>query len=106
MSVTITNQLSVPYRIVGGRKEVVKNVELDSSYQSEGEPITAKELGFSQSVESAICNIKKVHGTVNIASAYYSPSEAKLHVFDETPGEIASEANAGESVIQITARGI
>jgi hypothetical protein len=106
MSVTVENVLSLPYRKVGNRKETVKNVTFDSSYLEKGETLTKSQLGFSQFVESAVATIKSVKGTVNVASASYDIAKEVLHLFDETPAEVASEANVEGMVIQVIARGV
>jgi hypothetical protein len=43
---------------------------------------------------------------VNFVSAFYNPATEKLILRDETPGEVASEAEIKKPVIQITARGL
>ena len=106
MAVTVTNILSVPYRIVGNRKETVNDVEFDSSYLEKGETLTKAQLGFTSFVDSSIATIKAVKGTVNVASAHYEKAKEVLHLYDETPAEVASEANVEGMVIQVTARGI
>jgi hypothetical protein len=107
MSVTVANPLSPPYRRVGNRKETVTNVTMDSSYKSGGEEVTFAQLGFSSFVEpGSIATIKSLKGTVNVASAAYDETKKLLHLYDETPAEVASEANVEGMVIQIVARGI
>ena len=106
MAVTVETMLSPPYRIVGNRKETVTNVTMDSSYQSGGEKLTPAQLGFTAFVDSAQSLVKEVKGTVNVANAHYERSKELLHLFDETPAEVASEANVEGVVIQVTAQGI
>jgi len=106
MAVSVEAMLSPPYRIIGNRKETVTNVTMDSSYLSGGEKLTPAQLGFSSFVDSAQSLIKEVKGTVNVASAHYERSKELLHLFDETPAEVASEANVEGMVIQVTAIGI
>lgn len=104
MSVTVANALDLPYRIVGAQKETVNNVTFDESYTEKGEALTASQLGLNY-IESATCNIKSVAGEVNVAEAFYDPDNAKIHLYNETPAEVASEGNVKEVVVQVTARG-
>src|SRR5882672_7861941 len=106
MSVSVEAMLSPPYRIVGNRKETVTNVTMDSSYQEKGEKLTPAQLGFTSFVDSAQSLIKEVKGTVNVANAHYERAKELLHLFDETPAEVASEANVEGIVVQVTAQGI
>src|SRR5690242_18302712 len=80
MSVSVENALSVPYRIVGNKKETVTNVTCSEKYVEGGEVVTAKNLGFSQKVDpGAICTIKTLGTgqTVNLASASYNSTTEK-----------------------------
>jgi hypothetical protein len=109
MSVTVENALAVPYRIVGNKKETVTNVTCSEKYVEGGEVVTPKNLGLSQKVEpGAICTIKTLGSgsTVNLASVSYNPATEKLILRDETPAEVASEAEIKKPVIQITAQGV
>lgn len=103
MAVTATNALTIPYRIVGHRKETVYNIKFDSSYLSEGETLAASSVGLNYAEGGAVCNIKKPAKTVNVASAYYDGE--KIHLYDETPGEVASEADVEGLEVQLTVRG-
>jgi len=102
MSLTFTNVLPVPYRIVGNKKKTVYDVTFDSSYLSEGETCSPANLGLN-AVEYSKCAVQKVAGTVNVANA--SRYEEKLHLFDETPAEVASEANVEGVVVRVEAYG-
>lgn len=106
MAVSVEAALSPPYRVRGNRKETVTNVTFDSSYLEKGETLTKAQLGFTSFIDSTISTIKEVKGTVNVASAHYERSKEVLHLFDETPAEVASEANVEGMVIQITAVGV
>lgn len=104
MAVTASNALSIPYRIVGHRKETVYDVTFDSSYLEKGETLKPATVGLNYG-ESALCQIKEVKGTVNVASAFYNPEKALIHLYDETPAEVASEANVEGVIVQVTTRG-
>lgn len=107
MAVEVANALSVPYRIVGSQKEVVKNVTCSTKYVEGGEVLTPANLGLNY-VEpgSTVCNLKDDgEGTVNIANAFYDATTGKLVLRDETPGEVASEAEIKKPIIQVRARG-
>lgn len=103
MSLTFTNVLTVPYRIVGNQKETVYDVTMDSSYAEGGEPVTAANLGLND-IERSTWSVQKVSGSVNVASA--SRYEEKLHLFDETPGEVAGAANVEGVVVRAVSRGV
>lgn len=102
MALTFTNVLSVPYRIVGNQKETVYDVTFDSKYLEGGESATAANLGLNN-IERSTWTVQKVGGTVNVASV--SRYEEKLHLFDETPAEVASEADVSNIVVRGIARG-
>lgn len=109
MSVSVENALSVPYRIVGNKKETVTNVTCSEKYVEGGEVVTPKNLGFTQKVDpGAICTVKSLGSgsTVNLATVFYNQATEKLILRDETPAEVASEAEIKKPVIQITARGV
>lgn len=107
MAVAVENALSIPYRIVGNQKETVTNVTCSEKYVEKGEALTAAQLGLNY-VEpgSTSCSIKELgSGSVNFVSAFYDAAGAKLILRDETPGEVASEAEIKKPVIQVRARG-
>lgn len=89
---------------LGNKRISVYDVTMDSSYPTGGESITASDLGLRR-VDFAICTVKAVSGTVNVAQAHYIPSTGKLKVYDETPGEVANAADLSNVVIQVVAIG-
>lgn len=100
---TRVTRRGVPFITIGGQKETVTDVALDSSYPSGGEVITASDLGLNV-VESASSELKTTATTtVNIANAHYDEVNSKLQVFDETPAEVTGDL-AG-AVVRVTARG-
>lgn len=107
MAVSVANVLenNLPYHIVGNKKEVCRDVTFDSKYQEKGEPLTRAELGLN-SIEFATCTINAVAGSVNVASASYDPKEQLIHLYDETPKEVASEADVKDVVVRVVARGV
>lgn len=96
------NVLGVPYRIVGNQKETVYDATFDSSYLEGGEVCLPSDLGLNV-VERTTCTIQKVAGSVNVTAA--GRYEEKLHLFDETPGEVAGAANVAGVVVRVVARG-
>lgn len=104
MAVSAANVLSVPYRIIGNQKETVYDVTMDSSYTEKGEALTRATLGLNN-IERSTCTINAVKGTVNVVSASYDPTEQLLHLYDETPAEVASEANVEGMKIRVVSRG-
>jgi len=103
MALTFTNVLEIPYRIVGNQKETVYDVTMDNSYAEGGETVTPANLGLN-SIERSTWSIQKVSGSVNVAAA--SRYEEKLHLFDETPAEVAGAANVEGMVLRAVARGV
>jgi hypothetical protein len=105
MPISLENALSVPYRIFGAKKQTVYNVTCSEKYVEKGEVLTAAQLGLNV-VDTATPILKAIGaGTVNIANAFYEPSTSKLILYDETPAEIANEAEIKKPVFQITATG-
>lgn len=102
MALSASNVLSVPYRIVGNQKETCYDVTFDSKYLEGGESCPASLLGLNN-IERSTCTIQKVGGTVNVTAV--SRYEEKLHLFDETPAEVASEADVSNIVVRVVARG-
>lgn len=102
MSVSVANVLPVPYRIAGNKKKVVYDVTCDNKYLEGGETLAPATVGLSE-IEHAECTIQKVGGTVNVASASWEAS--KLHLYDETPAEVASEADVSNIVVRLVAEG-
>lgn len=105
MSVAVAN-VQTP-RPPGDLFYSVKEVTLDSSYASEGEPLTAKELGLRR-VVYAICEV--LHGTesstVRAVTAYYIPSTEKIHLIDSATGkEVEATKDLSKVVVQVIAFG-
>lgn len=105
MSVTVTNPDTLPYRVVGAQKETTRNVAFDESYLSGGEPLTPANLGLN-AVDSALCTIQTTSETsVNVTGASYDEATELIHLWNETPAEVASEANMKGLVVRVVARG-
>ena len=79
-------------------------ITFDSKYLTGGESLPASAFNL-QSVDHAIATIKTVAKTVNVASAYYDKATAKVLLFDETPAQVASEADVEGVVVEVTAFG-
>lgn len=80
------------------------DVTFDDSYPTGGEDVSPADLGLHR-VNFAIATIKSGAGAVNVASAHYDPTSAKLVVRDETLAEIDDEADLTDLVIQVAAFG-
>jgi len=80
----------------------VREVTFDSSYAEGGEPLSLTELGFGPEAQFvyADCATVAVGGTVNVVSAEYDGT--KLHLYDETPAEVASGSNVGSVKVVVT----
>lgn len=103
MAVTATNALPLPYRIEGNKKKTVYDVAFDEKYLEKGETLAPSTVGLNV-FETATCDVKKVGGSVNVASAYYDGE--KIHLWDETPGEVASEADVSGIEVRVTSWGV
>ena len=101
VSTTVDKTPQVP----GAQRFSVSSVTFDSKYVTGGEPLTAAELGLTR-VDWAIATVKKVGGTVNVAQAVYNVEKSTLQLFDETPAEVASEADVSNIVVQVVAFGV
>lgn len=105
MAVAVENALTTPYRVIGAQKKTVTNVTCSEKYVEKGEALTPAQLGLNV-VEDSSCRIKSLGtGTVNFANAFYDAKEKKLILRDETPAEVASEAEIKKPVIQVEAYG-
>lgn len=101
----IANALDVPYRISGNQRKVVYNCTFPTKYVTGGMSVTPAELGLSY-IEDANCAIVGIgEGTVNITTAIYDESTQKILLYDETPGQVASEAEVKACVVKLTAYG-
>lgn len=90
--------------VTGNKRVTVSNVTFDSSYLNGGETLTAANLGLS-AVTYANCTVKTVGGSVNVAQAAYDPSTSLIHLYDETPAEVAPNADVSGIVVQVEAAG-
>lgn len=87
----------------------VSDVTCDSSYQSEGEPLTAEQLGLA-SVDYAYCFIKNgdeaKEAELFVGSPTYDPEKAVLHLNNlKTGKEVASTKNMEKVVVRVVAYG-
>lgn len=102
MSATVTTVQTA--RPPGSQKYSVSTVAFDSSYVTGGEPVTAAQLGLRY-VEWAITTVSAVGGSVNVANAVYDTTNEKVILYDETPAQVASEANVEGVKVQVVAFG-
>jgi hypothetical protein len=96
---------NLPFVTEGNTKRTVTDIALDSSYLSGGEPVTAGDLGLNSVNWASSEPTLSATTTVNIAFAGYDPATSLLHVYDESPAEVASTAATGGAIIRIVARG-
>jgi hypothetical protein len=85
----------------------ITNVTLDSSYASEGEALTAKDLGLRR-ITFAICNVTagSESATLRPANAYYTPATEKLHLIDSATGkEMEATKDMSKVTVQVIAFG-
>lgn len=104
-SVSIVHQT-----VVGDLKVTIADVTCSEKYVSEGEAVTAAAFRLNRFVVGIPAGLKDDGlGTVNLADAYFnvatSGTTAKLILRDETPAEVASEAEIKKPVVRIVALG-
>ncbi|MGH2941060.1 MAG: hypothetical protein ACRDPE_23420 [Solirubrobacterales bacterium] len=107
MAVTATNALQVAYRIVGNQKKTVFNVAFDSSYESEGEPLTRAQLGLN-SIEYSDVTILAGSESEEfpVSSGTYDPVAQKIHLQNgKTSKEVASTKNVEKVVARVESYG-
>ena len=107
MGVTAVNALTIPYRIVGHRKETVYDVTLDESYAEGGESLTAANLGLNYVEPGVVCQITNGPEAEKwVGEANYTATTEKLHLQDVKTGkELAKETDTSKVVVRVTARG-
>lgn len=99
VSATINDQT-----VWGDKRVTFTSVTFDNSYPTGGEPITAAQLGLSR-VDFALCNIKAVGGTVNVANAYFDQANMKIKIYDETPAEAGNTSDYSTLTVVVMAVG-
>jgi hypothetical protein len=91
--------------VQGNRRKTVTTVAFDSAIPTGGESVTATDLGLSK-VESANTYFSTIATTtVNATNAIYNLSTNKVQVFDETPAEVANNADLAGCVVTVEAYG-
>lgn len=96
-------------RPMGSDYYTISTVACDSSYQSEGEPLTPRELGLRR-VTFAICNIlngdEAAESELFVGLATYTPATEKLHLINLKSGkEVSSTKKMEKVVVQVVAFG-
>lgn len=92
-------------RRVPSEKRTITDVTFDNSYQENGEPLTAAQLGLKK-VRSAICQV--IHGSEAEGSptAWYDPTTSKIHLIGSKTGkEVAGAVDCSKVVVRVTALG-
>lgn len=93
-------------RRVPTEKRTITDVTFDNSYQAEGEPLTAAQLGLKV-VKSAICNV--IHGSEAEgvgSSAWYDVANSKLRLLNSKTGkEVVGAVDCQHVVVRVTAFG-
>lgn len=102
MAASVSN--TRPPRTPGDERFSVSTVTFDNKYVTGGEPVSAASLGLRY-VNFAICTVAAVGGTVNVAQAHYDTANEKILLFDETPAQVASEADVSNIKVQVVAFG-
>lgn len=96
---TVTNVK--PIGVPGDLWYAVNEVTLDTSYPTGGEAISLQDLGFGPEAVHlfTIATIKTPAGEVNQTNVNYDGS--KLLVYNETPAQVANEANLNGTKVQL-----
>jgi len=110
MAVTATSVASggLPYRVVGNQRETITEVVFDSSYEAEGEPLTAAQLGLNivESSSVDVTNGSENEAEFPVETGYYTPATSKIHLVNsKTSKEVASTKNVEKVKALVTARG-
>lgn len=89
--------------VAGNKRVVTADVTMDSSYLSGGEPLTLAQLGLTDHTASVVTMKSPGSTTVNVTQGYYDG--ALLHLFDETPAEVASTSDLTGVVMRLRVEG-
>lgn len=104
MTISLSNRTALSSN-VSTPKVTVTDVSFDAAYPTGGEAVTAANLGLNR-VDFAIATVKSAAtSTVNVANVHYNRDTAKLLAYDETPAEIANDADLAGIVVQVVAWG-
>lgn len=107
MPVTVANALPLPYQVVGNKKKTVNKVTCSTVYVSEGELLSAAQLGLS-TVDYANCDILASNGVeaTPVGEASYVPSTGKLKLTNtKTAAELAAGVSTASVIVQVEAYG-
>ena len=106
---TFTQVGDLPYYVDGARKRSVTDVAFDTSYPTGGEVVTFADLRLDRVDHATAVVHSATTTTVNAASAGYTPGNGTttslLAVYDETPAEVANDADLAGLVVRVTAWG-
>lgn len=110
MAVTVSQVGDLPYRIEGAQKRTVRNVAFDSSYPTDGESVTAAQLGLNRIEEASVALSDTATTTVDVAWAETDIATGggslKIVVLDEDgPVEITDTSDIAGLNAVVTARG-
>jgi hypothetical protein len=100
VAVSVTSKRRVP-----SEKRSITDVTFDNSYQAEGEPLTAAQLGLKK-VRSAICQV--IHGSEAEGSptAWYDVANSKIRLINSKTGkEVVGAVDCSKVVVRVTALG-
>lgn len=96
--------------VVGDLKMTVTDITCSEKYVAEGEAVTAANVRLNRILFAIPAGLKDDGaGTINIANAYFnvaaSGASGKLILRDETPAEVAGEAEIKKPVVRLVAFG-
>lgn len=89
----------------GAEERTVNRFTFDNKYPTGGEPCSAADLGLTR-VDFAIATVvTATGGAVNVCFADYDIANGKILLYNETPAEVANEADVATAIVQIVAYG-
>lgn len=102
MAVTVTTPSSVTPFVPGNLRCTVRTVVFDTAYPTNGESLTANDLGLSK-VDFAIPTVA-VAGTGSVTGLHYDTANSKLKAFTAA-AEVANDTDLSAVTVQIVAFG-
>lgn len=91
--------------IVGDEYRTVTDMTFDSSYPTGGEAVTAANLGLRKINHANVVGASATGAGVNVANAIVDLTNSKVLLYDETPAQVADNADVQTAVVRIEAYG-
>lgn len=101
----LTKKVVQTARPPGGEERTVNRFTFDEEYPTGGEPCLAAALGLTRVDFAEATIVSASGGGVNVAFADYDVTNGKILLFNETPAEVANEADVATVIVQVVAYG-